>query len=142
MLSFDNVPAVDRHELLARFVFAKSHIRTSDGTLKADAFLPHPYPELSVTRHRDASEPELWEVGRTIGERREPPIVLRGRGDVYASMFMGEHLDVRADPIDDPTGPPNPNHAVVAGWPSGDKARQRAIALRIAEKSRFVRAPM
>ena len=50
-------------------------------------------------------------------------------------------LSVVADPIaDDPEMPDNPNHANVTGWPSGEKDRQRLLAMQIAAEAALVRA--
>lgn len=51
MIDPANVPEVGPDEALARFVLHGSHIRRSNQTVKPDAFIPHPYRDLSVTRH-------------------------------------------------------------------------------------------
>lgn len=55
MLDMNHVPEVDRTETLSRFVVSSRHIRNSNETVKADAFVPHPYEELSVNRDKDDS---------------------------------------------------------------------------------------
>jgi len=55
MLDMNHVPEVDRTETLTRFVVSSRHIRNSNETVKADAFVPHPHEELSVNRDKDAS---------------------------------------------------------------------------------------
>ena len=45
-------------ESLARFIFQRNYIR-SDQTVKPNAFIPHPWPDLSVTRHFGLTEEEL-----------------------------------------------------------------------------------
>ncbi len=140
MIDARRVPEVDAHEVVARFILSSGHIRGGDGTIKPDAFIPHPHNELSVTRHRDATEQELWAVGRAIAGIRHR--TLHGRGDVSASAFLERDLTVRADPVlGDAELPDNPNHAIVMGWPADDKGRQRLLALEIATQARLVRPP-
>jgi fatty-acyl-CoA synthase len=59
MIDPSNVPAVDADESLARYVLYSRQIRKSDETIRPEAFIPHPYQELSVTRHREATEEEI-----------------------------------------------------------------------------------
>lgn len=60
MIDPSNVPQVADDETLARYILQRSHIRGSDHPVKPDAFIPHPYTDLSVTRHLMATESELW----------------------------------------------------------------------------------
>jgi len=138
MIDPQNVPGVEFNEVLARFVLSSSHIRNSDNTIKSDAFIPHPYTDLSVTRHRDAAEAEIWNVGAGIAAFQRK--TLHGRGDVLTSVFLERGLKVLADPmIGDAQLPDNPNHANVTGWPANDKARQKLIALEVASQTKLVR---
>lgn len=130
MIDPANVPAVTEDETVARFVLSSSHVRRADRTLKPDAFIPHPYLNLSVTRHRSAAEEELWFVGDGIA--RERGRTLYGRGDVVASAFTVRSLTVKAKPI-----PGNPNHADVCDWPI-EKSAQKNIAQQIAAEAIFV----
>src|SRR6266516_1964117 len=52
------------NELLARFNTSSGWVRRSNQTVKPDAFIPYPYPALSVTRHRKLTPHELWHLGR------------------------------------------------------------------------------
>lgn len=134
MLDPANVPDVDAQEMTARFVVAKRHINKQTSVLRAEAFVPHPYEELSVTRHIEMAEDEIWAVGRQVAAARTPPRTLRGRGDVLAATYIGQDLEVIADPV---AG--NPNHANVSGWPSADdEAAQLMIAKEIAAVAKFV----
>ena len=102
------------------------------------AFVPHPRDELSVTRHRDATESEVWDAGRGVAEFRRQ--TLHARGDVVANAFLEMGLSLRADPVVDHANlPDNPNHANVTGWPKEDKGRQRLLALEIAAQAKLVR---
>ena len=137
MLDPANVPQIDVQERTARFVLSKRHVNKRTLTLKADAFVPHPYRELSVTRLVEITKDEIWAVGRHVAAARTPPRTLRGRGDVLVATYLGQKLDVIADPVDG-----NPNHANVTGWPSpDDEAGQVMIAKEIAAVARFVPPP-
>ena len=141
MIDPQNVPELELDEELARFIFSSRHLRTSDNTIKPDAFLPHPQTELSVTRHRDASESELWSAGRAVAGIRKR--TLHGRGDVVAAVFLERGLGLHADPVmGDAILPDNPNHANVTGWPKDDRGRQRLLALQIAAQANLVHPPV
>ena len=73
-------PSIKNEELLARFITSSKWFR-SNQTVRQDAFIPHPYPDLSVTRHKSLSEPELWKIGQQISDAR--PATLYGRGDIF-----------------------------------------------------------
>jgi hypothetical protein len=117
------LPLVDRDEWLARFILYKRYIR-ADGTVRPDAFIPHPYPDLSVTRHLQLSEAQLWELGRDVGQESDK--ILQGRADIQASAFQRHELHVVPAAL-----PKNPNHANVTGWPA-EKPAQKIIAQQIA----------
>lgn len=138
MLDPANVPKVDNGEITARFVVSKRHVNRQTGTLKADAFVPHPYVKLSVTRLIQITDEEVWGVGQAVAAAREPPRTLYGRGDVLASTYRSQpNIDVVADPVDG-----NPNHANVTGWPSADEeTAQVMIAKEIAAVAKFVAVP-
>lgn len=124
MTDVDAESPVASEELLARFILHRSHLR-QDWTVKPDAFIPHPWPNLSVTRHLYLSETELWKIARQVARQTEK--TLHGRADVRASDFERQTLRVVADPV---LG--NPNHANVSGWPL-EKSAQKAIAQEIAQ---------
>lgn len=130
MIDPANVADVTTDEVLARFVVQSSHIRRSNQSIKPDAFIPHPYPDLSVTRHLSAVDAELWAVGEQVAATSGK--TLYGRGDFQASVCLIQRLVVRAAPV---AG--NPNHANVSGWPS-DKPAQKSIAQEIAAAAMFV----
>lgn len=129
MIDPQNVPDVGADEVLARFVLHRSHIRRTTRTVKPDAFIPHPYGELSVTRHLDATEEELSSIGRAVATTRN--ISLYGRADFPVAVCAAQNLAVRAAPVSR-----NPNHANITGWPS-DKPSQKIIALEIAAAAEF-----
>lgn len=134
MLDPANVPPVNARETLARYLIASSHVRRSDNSVKPDAFIPFSRVELSVTRHRDAIEDELWREGRRVATIRGT--TLYGRADVAALAFIAESLAVESKPI----LPENPNHADVVNWPA-DKPAQKMKAIEIARQAQFRPAP-
>ena len=134
MLDPANVPVVDSDELLARFVYSSRHISRRDQRVKAAAFFPPADGRESVTRHREATEAEVWRVGQSGAEKRNR--TLYGRGDVLAATCESQGLVVEADAVED-----NPNHAHVVGWPMDDKAACKLIAEEIALAARFVPPP-
>lgn len=123
---------VDDGESLARFVLFDGHVRKSDRTLRAEAFLPYKHVELSVTRHRDLKEGELWALGEAVAHRRERP--LTGRGDILARTARSNSLDVV--PHEGP-GKGDRNHANIINWPP-EKPAQMVRALELAASATFV----
>jgi hypothetical protein len=118
-----NTPVEDS-ELLARFVVFSKWIRKKDQTVKQDAFIPHPYPELSVNRHDGNRDKELSDVGRSVAEKRERTFY--GWANVSAAAVRKTKLGVEAAPIK-----VNPNHANIIGWPK-EKNDQKSCALEMA----------
>lgn len=123
MLTRGEEEPVAASELLARFILQGSHLRP-DRTVKPNAFIPYPYPDLSVTRHLRLTETDLWEVGKCVA--RQTGKILHGRADVRTMAFQEQGLYVAVAPL-----PDNQNHANVVGWPL-DKPAQKIIALEIA----------
>lgn len=144
MLDPDNIPAIAPDERLARYIVRSKQFRSSDLTVKPDAFLPAPEPplELSVNRHRSATKQELWDTGRLIASASHR--TLYGRADVEVPAVTALNLDVRPDPVEaEPARglPANPNHAVICGWPADDLARCRLLAVELAASATFVALP-
>ncbi len=129
----ENVPPIDSDEWLARFIHYQRYIR-QDRTVRADAYIPYPYPDLSVTRHLQLSEAELWRIGRDVA--RQINKTLHGRVDAQVFVFEQQHLQVVADPVQD-----NPNHANVIDWPV-EKPAQKIIAQQIAAAASQVLTPL
>jgi hypothetical protein len=125
MIDPEQVPPVDDSELLARYVMQSGHFRKSDRTVKPELFMPHPYQDLSVTRHRDATLTELRALGVHIAEERKR--TLYGRADIRTIDCHIGKVKVVEDPL-----PENSNHADIRGFPS-EKADQKAIALKLVE---------
>jgi hypothetical protein len=129
----DEAPLVAGEELLARFVTSSGWVRKSDQTVKQDAFIPYPYPDLSVTRHKGLSNDQLWNVGQAIADAR--PATLYGRADVAAEQVRRQKLQVEARPV-----PENLNHASITGWPP-DKPSQKSFAQELAALASYVPKP-
>lgn len=130
MIDPSSVPEVTEEESLTRFIFHQSHIRSSNNTVKADAFIPHPHANLSVTRHLFATRPELWNDGFRISVLVNK--TLHGRADFQTAVAVIQGLIVKADPI-----PDNPNHAVLIRWPA-EKPAQKMIAMELAASAVFL----
>lgn len=133
MLQQDNVPDVGWDETLSRFILSRSHIRSSDQTVKPDAFVPHPYEDWSVNRDLEATDEETWRVGADVAAARGRS--LRGRADVLAAPYLSQDLEAVAAPVDG-----NPNHVNVTRWPT-DKPSQKMIAQEIAAVAKYLATP-
>jgi hypothetical protein len=127
-MSNDNLAPVAEHENVARFILYSKWVRNSDQTVKPDAFIPHPYPDLSVTRHIGLSQEELWQIGKTVAEKR--PATLYGRADLNKRSILRRNLQAI------PTATPK-NHANIVGWPM-DKPAQKMIALELSAAAIYV----
>lgn len=125
-------------ELLARFILFSAHVR-ADGTLRPDPFIPHPHPDLSVTRHAELPEGMIWGHGHAVASevalklKRQLPLL--GRADVSAFDFRKQKLRLEPAPT-----PGNDHHVNATGWPA-DKASQKIIAQEIAACAGFLPAP-
>ena len=125
--------SVKNNELLARFITSSKWFRPGNQTVRQDAFIPYPYPDLSVTRHKLLSEEEIWKIGQQISDAR--PTTLYGRADVSAEDVRKQKLTVEPRPV-----PENLNHACILGWPT-DKPAQKILALELAAAAHFVSKP-
>ena len=125
MIDPGSVPPVANEELLARFVTQSGQYRRIDNTVKQDLFIPNARREVSVMRHRDATEFEIWEVARSLAASLDRN--LYGRSDIRAAACKVNGLRVVATP----SLPTNPNHADILDWPA-DKEDQKAIAQQLA----------
>ncbi len=123
MLDPKNLPEVDETENVTRFIMFSRWVR-ADETIRHDAFVPPDDLELSVTRLRQATDAELWQVGAKTAKPSNRS--LHGRVDLSVKVFLNRTLVVLCDAADE-----NPNHAKVIGWPI-DKAQQMIVAKQIA----------
>jgi hypothetical protein len=133
MIDPEKVPPIADTELLARYVTQSGQFRSSDNTVKQDLFMPHPYQELSLTRHIDVTDTEIWEVGIDVATKMGRK--LYGRADIKAIDCKIDSLKVTEKPL-----PNNPNHADIEGWPSA-KQDQKAIALKLAASASKLISP-
>ncbi|MFZ0748744.1 MAG: hypothetical protein WAM70_05245 [Pyrinomonadaceae bacterium] len=124
------IPPVLEDELLARFIKQRNHIR-GDKTVKPNAFIPYPWPNLSVTRHAGLEDREIWELGQQVADAQSA--ALYGRADVEVRVFTAQSLTIA------PTLTPR-NHANITGWPP-EKPLQKIIAQEIAAEAKFVGVP-
>lgn len=124
------VPVQD-DELLARFIVIEKYVR-ADQTVRFEVFRPHKYVELSVLRHRDLSETELWELGAGVAAELGKPLL--GRADLHASDARAVNLDVKPDE------PPR-NHANIVGWAAEKSAQMSHAQALAAAAGKLVPAP-
>ena len=114
---------VDLGELLARYLFRKSHYSTKYDYVKSSAFIPPDDRKLSVFRISGLSEDGIWKLGQEkVAEPSER--TLRGRADLAVLAVHDAELEV--EPDDDPV-----RHANVVGWPE-KKDRQKLKAAKLA----------
>ncbi len=119
-------------ELLARYIIYRKWIRSSNQTVKQDAFIPSD-SELSVTRHLGLTEEAIWIIGERIAESISRS--LHGRADIKTSHVIAQRLNVVPQPVEG-----NPNHANIINWPP-DKDARKMCALEIARVAHFVANP-
>ena len=126
--------SVAPNELLARYIVSSKWLHKKDQTVKQDAFMPQESSlELSVTRHLNFSEEDIWEVGKRVASKISR--VLHGRADVETVHILAQGLLVVPQLQDD-----NPNHANIVDWPI-DKFLRKACALEIARAAHFIANP-
>ncbi len=125
MLSFENIPPISSDELLARYITHKSEFR-KDGTVRPILFVPYKHVELSVNRHLECSEDEIWCFGLQVADRRSRKLI--GRCDVETSICTKQvALKVKASPLKEEN---NPNHADIYDYPEV-KSEQLSIAQKL-----------
>lgn len=136
MIDPANVPPVVEDELLARFATQSGQFRKGDHTVKQDLFIPNANGEVSVMRHREATEVEIWAVGYSVASKMERR--LYGRSDVRAAACHNLALTV----TETPRLPDNPNHADITGWPD-QKEDKKAVAQKLAVlASKLIEPPL
>lgn len=133
MMPPSQVLPVSTDEDVARFATQSGQFRPSDGTAKPDLFMPNVQGETSVMRLRDATESDVWAIGRTVAEGTNRS--LYGRADVGVYACAALNLRVVASPQ-----PNHPNHADITGWPE-PKPDRKSIAQKLAAASRWIGAP-
>lgn len=135
MMDAGDIPPVADDELLARFATQSSQFR-KDLSVKQDLFMPHPHRELSVMRHRDATEAEIWDAGENLVRGFDPVRSLYGRADIQCHDCVIGDLRVVTRPI-----PHNPNHADIEGWPESKEDKKSLAQKLAASASRLIEPP-
>jgi hypothetical protein len=109
---------VREEETLARYLYGKSHFRTSTNTVKHHAFMPPSDKKVSVFRTDGLVEEEIWALGENL--RAE---AMAARADITVLNVKATGLGV------DPDEPPA-RHACIVGWPHDESAiLEKAILL-------------
>lgn len=122
-MAFDLAPG----ETLSRYVVERNHIRTSNQTVKYNAFMPPSHGRLSVFRTTGLVENDVWQLGHTyVAPARGKPIL--ARADLNSLTVYEEDLTVVA------TLTPHPRHADITGWDMSTKTRLQAAKLAAASK--------
>ncbi len=110
-------------ERLSRFIFFSKWYARTTRRVKPDAFIPHPYIELSVSCTDGLSDEVVWNIGNdTATSRRDNP-ALHGRADLKTKVIRQQALDVVRD--DNPL-----YHANIVGW-GGERSAQISKAQQI-----------
>ena len=125
-------------EPLTRFLLTKEWFGTNPPRVKHQAFMPHPYVELSVSRIQNWEEERIWDAGQNVAAIIQK--TLHGRGDVNNSVVAKAGLSTVPD--EPPVG-----HANIVGWPTltgvkkADKDAQMIRALQIAAHAKLILRP-
>jgi hypothetical protein len=146
-------------EPLARYVLSDSWLYKDHraGTLRPNAWMPHPKVELSVFRTEGWTETQVVEQGHQVAKEREAKhrkkilsecreypegkktFRYHGRGEIIAK-------DVRLSGLDLLPKEPPPRHADMVNWPpltgnkKHDEAGQMALAIKLNSKAQFIPA--
>jgi hypothetical protein len=120
---------VEASEILSHYLFRKE-MRTDD-TVKPEAVMPYPHEDLSVTRHRDLSDDEVWESGKVVATKQSKTLFGRAQ---FRKGDLPNGLSAK-------TSEPPRNHADIAGWPS-ERSDQMAQAIRLAGACSGIRLPV
>ncbi len=116
-------------EARARFLISSRFFSRGSNRVKADAFIPHPFLELSVFRTHGLAEAEVWSIGDSVA--RPQGRTLYGRAEVLAEAVVKLGFGVV------PAEPP-PLHAHITGWPADDRGAQRIRAVELPAAARLV----
>ena len=126
---------VAENEPLTRFLVHRDWFGTNPPRVKHQAFMPHPYVELSVTRSQHFLDADLWAIGGEVARQQSKN--LHGRGDVGNAAVLAAGL------VTNPDEPPI-GHAIIVGWPTLtgekkiDKDQQKIYALQISGQAKLV----
>ena len=118
---------------LSRFLFFRRWYAPTMGRVKPEAFVPHPYIELSVSCTEGLDENLVWQIGRETADSRRDKPTLHGRADLAAQAIRAQQLEVVRD--DRPL-----YHANIVGW-EGERSAQLSKAQEMAAASTLVVVP-
>jgi hypothetical protein len=119
--------AVSPSEAVARFITQKTYYRSSDGTVRHNAFMPYKHKETSVYRIIDLDDDKVFEIGRRfVADVMNFPLL--GRADIVVSKILEKDLRVEPNPI------PHPRHANIVDWPE-EISKHRLIAIELAAEA-------
>lgn len=117
--------AVSPREDVTRFIFQKAYFRSTDKTVRHNAFIPHRGSgTTSVYRIIGLTNTEIYEIGQKfVADLFSKPLM--GRADIGVSEIVKHELSVTPDPT------PHPRHANICNWPE-DQSKQKMIAMELA----------
>lgn len=126
---------LDRAEVVARAILSKRWFNQQTSALKPDAFEPPSDGNLSVTRHQQAGDRELWTRCRAVADMRNKS--LHGRADLSAAAVSNSRdgMSVLAAPRGH-----DPGHAHIVGWPP-ERAICLSVQVALAASAQFVPVP-
>lgn len=117
-------------EQVSRFITDKSYFRSSNNTVRHNAFMPAKDGKLSVYRTSVLAEADIWQLGQAyVSAPRQKPLL--GRADINSLQIYGEGLAIEGEPV------PHERHANVVGW-DPDATNTRLIAVKLAAASALV----
>jgi hypothetical protein len=116
-------------EPIARFILSKEHFRSSNNTIRHNAFMPARTNDLSVFRTQGLNKAQTIELGvEHVAPVRNKPIL--GYAELIAAEVFSRRLRIIGTEI------PHPRHANVTNWPGG--LEDRVIAGYMAAVSTLV----
>lgn len=121
--------SVTPEEPLSRYILEKSHYRTSDSTVKHNAFMPPAgKSDVSVYRTANLSSEDIWQIGITyVAQKMGKPLL--GRAELIAYDAIAQGLYVKPGPV------PHPRHANISGFPIDNSSKTRMIAVELAVRA-------
>lgn len=121
---------VGLEERISRFLLDKRLIRSSNQTVKFNAFMPPRSGKLSVYRTSNLAEADIWEIGQDfVATPREKD--LTGRADLKCGHITEAGLAVLQETT------PHPLHADIVGW-SMESEKDRLTAIKLAAHSKAI----
>jgi len=114
-------------ERLSRFIFQKTYYRSSDLSVRHNAFMPNRNGETSVYRTSELEDDTIYNIGKNfVADIINKPLL--GRADIIATNVFQKNLQVLSIPQ------PHPRHANITSWPE-DKSERKLIAVELASEA-------